>query len=118
VEHAGGPPLCVIAGFEYPTGHRELVRGEWLCLATDGVTEAMNPRSELYGAARLKALLAANRTEAPEVIIAAVIEDVQRFAGTAEQSDDVTLLCVRWNGPTGSSLEARDSDLLDEAIGT
>lgn len=111
VEHAGGPPLCVIEGFEYPSGHRSLVRGEWLCVVSDGVTEAMNPRSELYGAARLKALLGREQSAAPDAIVAAITEDVRRFAGTAEQSDDLTLLCVRWNGAAGGGLASKDDDL-------
>jgi serine phosphatase RsbU (regulator of sigma subunit) len=105
VEHAGGPPLCVIEGFEYPSGH-----------LTDGVTEAMNPNGEFYGTARLMELLERHRSEAPAAIIAAVAEDVRRFAGTAEQSDDLTLLCVRWNGAPGGGLAPKDDDLLDETI--
>jgi serine phosphatase RsbU (regulator of sigma subunit) len=34
-------------------------------------------------------------------VIAALNDDVRRFAGRAEQSDDITLLCVRWNGAAG-----------------
>jgi serine phosphatase RsbU (regulator of sigma subunit) len=28
--------------------------------------------------------------------------DVQRFSAGAEQADDLTLLCVRWNGPASN----------------
>jgi serine phosphatase RsbU (regulator of sigma subunit) len=31
--------------------------------------------------------------------VAAVRDDVRRFTGGAEQADDLTLLCLRWNGP-------------------
>jgi adenylate cyclase len=114
LEHSGGPPLCVIEGFGYPTAHRVLAPGEWLCVVTDGVTEAMNPRLELYGAARLKALLGRLASAAPDAIVASIGDDVRRFAGAAEQSDDVTLLCVRWNGATGAALAPReDEDLAD-----
>jgi serine phosphatase RsbU (regulator of sigma subunit) len=34
----------------------------------------------------------------PHAIAAALRDDVRRFAGAAEQSDDLTLLCVRRNG--------------------
>jgi sigma-B regulation protein RsbU (phosphoserine phosphatase) len=58
----------------------------------------MDPRGELYGAKRLVAALAETATSEPQAVLAAVREDVRRFAGDAEQSDDVTLVCVRWNG--------------------
>ena len=99
LEHAGGPPLCVMEDFEYPTGHRALEAGEWLCVVTDGVTEAMNVREELYGFDRLRALLARQpETASPAAIVAAVRDDVRRFAGAADQSDDITVLAVRWIG--------------------
>lgn len=99
LEHAGGPPLCAMDAFEYPTGHRKLAAGEWLCVVTDGVTEAMNERGEPYGAARLQKLLAkAPRSAAPDAIVEAVRGAVHRFIGAADRSDDIALLCVRWNG--------------------
>ncbi len=102
VMQSGGPPLCVVHGYAYASGQLGLPQGGWLCVVTDGVTEAMNERGELYGAARLVSVLRGLESAAPEAIIAALRDDVRRFAGHAEQSDDLTLLCVRWNGaPSG-----------------
>jgi serine phosphatase RsbU (regulator of sigma subunit)/CHASE2 domain-containing sensor protein len=95
--HSGGPPLCVIRDFTYSSAEVELAPGGWLCVVTDGVTEAMNERSELYGTVRLMAVLGTLASAEPQGIVAAVHADVQRFAGKAEQSDDLTLLCVRRN---------------------
>ena len=96
---SGGPPLCVIDDYVYPTGRRTLGRGEWICLVTDGVTEAMNPRREFFGAERLRASLTwlGDETD-PAKIVARVREDVARFAAGAEASDDITLLALRWDG--------------------
>jgi serine phosphatase RsbU (regulator of sigma subunit) len=101
LSESAGPPLCVIADFPYESGELELRPGAWLCAVSDGVTEAMNPRGELYGAPRLLAALAASGSSEPQAVLAAVREDVRRFAAGAEQSDDVTLVCVRWNGASG-----------------
>jgi serine phosphatase RsbU (regulator of sigma subunit) len=99
VVHAGGPPLCVMENYAYPVEYRALAAGEWICVVTDGVTEAMNTAGELYGAARLKSVLdALPASVGPSELLAAVRADVGRFVGTAEASDDLTLLCVRWNG--------------------
>ena len=114
LEHAGGPPLCVMEGYEYPTGHRTLVPGEWLCIVTDGVTEAMNPRRELYGAGRLRDVLERHRGDSPQALVAAVGEDVRAFAVGADQSDDVTLLCVRWNGGAAGPAPAGEDEIEDD----
>ncbi|HEX9182748.1 MAG TPA: CHASE2 domain-containing protein [Burkholderiales bacterium] len=99
LEHRGGPPLCVIENYAYPVERRDVAPGEWICLVTDGVTEAMNPLGELYGAPRLQAVLRALADNAtPTEVLAAVRADVRAFVGAAVPSDDLTLLCVRWNG--------------------
>jgi len=103
LEHSGGPPLCVLEGFEYPSAHRILEAGEWLCVLTDGVTEAMNAAGEFYGAARLHAVLKPLASAAPDAVVGAVLADVRKFTGTTQQSDDLTLLCVRWNGAAASA---------------
>ena len=96
LEHAGGPPLCVVERFPYPYARHGLAPGESLCVITDGVTEAMDNAGALYGAARLRAVL--EGIASPEAAVGVIRADVRRFAGAAEQSDDLTLLCVRWNG--------------------
>ena len=59
---------------------------------------AMNPRRELYGARRMLEAMHGLSGSAPQVIATSLRDDVRRFAGAAEQSDDLTLLCVRRNG--------------------
>jgi serine phosphatase RsbU (regulator of sigma subunit) len=86
-------------GYEYPMARRTLAAGEWVCVVTDGVTEAMNPAGELYGAARLRAVLESLPPEVePRGVLSAVRADVDRFVGAAEPSDDLTLMCLRWRG--------------------
>jgi CHASE2 domain-containing sensor protein len=100
LEHPGGPPLCVMEDYEYPSALRQMAAGETLAVVTDGITEAMNSRGELYGAARLVAQLAVLSDAAlPEETLAAVDADVRRFGAGAEQYDDITMLCLRWKGP-------------------
>lgn len=119
LEHSGGPPLCVIENYAYPVERRALAAGEWICVVTDGVTEAMNTAGELYGAARLQAVLEGLPASiGPSELLAAVRADVSRFVGAAEASDDLTLLCMRWNGVTARVPdEARSADVdLDAPV--
>jgi len=93
-----GPPLCVVPDYTYHAVEHTLAPGEWFCVITDGITEAMDERKRLYGMARvLEATGRLPAAAAPTAVIGALRDDVRHFAGRAEQSDDITLLCVRWN---------------------
>jgi serine phosphatase RsbU (regulator of sigma subunit) len=95
---AARPPVGVPGAYSFTTQSMRLAPGDVLCALTDGVTEAMNERGELYGHERLERLLASLPPgAAPHEINAAVIEDVKRFVGEAAASDDLTLLALRWN---------------------
>ena len=100
LEEGGGPPLCVLDGFSYVAAEHWMSRGGIVCVVSDGVTEAMNPAGELYGAARLRgALESARRAENPKALVDAIRANVAQFVGGAEAADDLTLLVLRWNGP-------------------
>jgi len=94
-----GPPLGVVEGYVYPTGRYTLAAGEWICVVSDGVTEAMNRNRQFFTADRLRATLARLGDAAePEAIVRRVRDDVDRFAEGAERADDLTLLALRWEG--------------------
>jgi len=91
--------LCAVDGFAYASASYDLRPGETLVLVTDGVPEAMDASGVLYGRERLAALLASlSPTHDAAAIAAALHDDVRAFAGTAERSDDLTVMVVRWNG--------------------
>ena len=95
----GGPPLCVIDDYAYPSGNHRLLPGEWLCVVTDGATEAMNPKQEFFGTERLKTALGWMPEDvSPEDLVRRLRDDVHRFADGAEPADDLTLLALRWEG--------------------
>jgi adenylate cyclase len=95
----GGPPLCVMEMYSYPTSRRQLVKGEWLCVLSDGATEAQNGAREFFGSERLRTSLGWVGEDAhPHELIRRLRDDVHRFAGDAEPADDLTLLAIRWNG--------------------
>ena len=87
-----------LVGMKYKEYELQLNAGDELFVYTDGVPEAANKTNELYGTERL--LDALNRTDnaSPEELLDAVTRDVDRFVGTAEQFDDLTMLCVRYLG--------------------
>ena len=99
LEAAGGPPLCVMDAYSYPSTRCRLGPGEWILAISDGATEAMNPAREFFGAERLAASLAGiGRESGAEAIVARVRDDVKRFSGKAEPADDLTLFAIRLRG--------------------
>ncbi len=98
-EPASGPPLCVMEDFVFPAGSRRLMPGEWLCVMTDGVTEATDSGRAFFGGARVKALLESAPTlQSPDDVVHRIRTQVHQFAAGTEPADDMTLLAVRWNG--------------------
>ena len=85
-------------GVRYKEYELKLEPGEELFLYTDGVPEATNAQNELYGTERMMAVLNSNKGLEPEKVLEMVKADVDRFVGAAPQFDDLTMLCVRYNG--------------------
>ena len=91
--------LGIFESSPYERQELELHSGESLLLYTDGVTEAMDQEKELYGEPRLlklvkkcKGIGEADRNQYAKEQCHKVYEDVKAFAGSADQSDDITLL--------------------------
>ncbi len=96
-------PGFVLAGMEgtrYRMGTMILQPGDRLFLYTDGVTEATSGANELYGAARLEAVLNANADAAPGALLPAVKADIDAFVGGAPQFDDITMLGLQFKETT------------------
>lgn len=72
--------------------------GDTLFLYTDGVTEAKNPEAELYGETRLLSALQQSPVDNLPEMIHFVRAEVQQHADGAPQSDDVTMLAIRYRG--------------------
>ncbi len=96
-----GPPLCVLEGFPYTAAEYRMQPGTTLCLVSDGVTEAVNAAGELYGAERLRRSIEfTHDAKSASVLVGAIRTDVTTFVAGAEPADDITLLVLRWNGPS------------------
>jgi sigma-B regulation protein RsbU (phosphoserine phosphatase) len=76
----------------------QLQAGDTLFLYTDGVTEAMDAGENLYSDDRLQATLSRLHHLQPEAMCGEILADVGRFVGQNEQSDDITMLAVRFDG--------------------
>ena len=74
---------------------RQIFPGDILALYTDGVTEAFNDEGEEFGEQRLIEALRRNRDLSSEELLAAILDDLQRFSSGGEQHDDITLIVAK-----------------------
>ena len=91
----------VLAGMEdfpYTAQTLQLEPGDTIYLYTDGITEATDANNALYGEDRLLELLNRHKDADAETICRVVKEDVDAFVGDAPQFDDITMLCLKYNG--------------------
>ena len=93
----GGLVLGVMPGIDYPNHTAQLLPGDRLVLYTDGVTEAFSPAGEAYGTERLIAEVKTHGTESAAALVERICSSVTAFAGTAPQSDDITLTVLAWD---------------------
>ena len=89
-------PLGLFGDFPYEGQECDITKGTSLFLYTDGVTEAENIAKALYSDERLLDLLDKQRENMPQTIVDAVLDDVNKHADGAEQSDDITIMCVHY----------------------
>jgi sigma-B regulation protein RsbU (phosphoserine phosphatase) len=82
----------------YETQAINLAPGDTLFLYTDGVTEAMNGQGELYGTDRLTRCLDRLNGNSVYDLIHGVKADIEAHAQGTPQSDDITMLALRYNG--------------------
>ena len=87
-------PLGLFGGFPYEGQECDIDKETSILLYTDGVTEAENQDKALYSDERLLDLLDELRRNIPQTIVDAVLEDINKHVDGADQSDDITIMCV------------------------
>jgi serine phosphatase RsbU (regulator of sigma subunit)/anti-sigma regulatory factor (Ser/Thr protein kinase)/putative methionine-R-sulfoxide reductase with GAF domain len=114
VDKVGGIVLGFLPGQEFPSGALQLNPGDALVLYTDGVTEAMDDAHRLFGAEAIeKTLRQTEQLAASERIIKVLLDGVRVFVGKASQSDDITMLVIKYLGrsaPYAPATRSADAD--------
>ena len=81
---------------EFASDTITLASGDMLLLYTDGVTEAMDVNRREFGRQRLSEVVDAAAGADASGVIDAVLGQVRAHASGAEQSDDITMLCLKF----------------------
>ena len=91
----------VIGGFarmKYQDYTIQMQPGSKLFLYTDGVAEATDADEKLFDLDRTVAALNKAKDKSPQLILETVSADVNEFVGSAEQFDDLTMMCIEYCG--------------------
>ena len=89
-------PVGVLSDMKYTMQECTLASGTTLFLFTDGLTEAMNADHELFGMQRVNEVLSTCTDKSPRQILDTVLDGVHAFVQEADQSDDLTMLALRY----------------------
>jgi serine phosphatase RsbU (regulator of sigma subunit)/predicted ester cyclase len=96
---ARGMPLGLMPGMRYEEKETILEADEAALFYSDGLVEAHDPKGEMFGFPRLRALVAEHADE-ERSLEEALLEELYSFVGEGwEQEDDITLLTLRRSAP-------------------
>ena len=85
-------------GIKYKQYELTLQPGDKLFLYTDGVPEATDKDSQLFGTDRMLEALNRGPVDPPQTILSHVRHAVDEFVQDAEQFDDLTMMCIEYKG--------------------
>ncbi|MNK85882.1 Phosphoserine phosphatase RsbU [compost metagenome] len=91
-----GALVGVMPGTVFEEGGFMLQRGDRLFLYTDGVTEALDAENALFGEERMRDVLRQESEQSCAELLQRMRASVKAHTGSAEQSDDLTMLAFGW----------------------
>ena len=100
----GSFPIGLVDDATYEASRVQLEPEDTLLLFTDGVTEAENRDRKLFESERLMDAFAQHAGCTLDVLKAGILSAVEKFTEGARQSDDITLLAVRYRKPGGQAI--------------
>ena len=90
-----GVAIGFLEDYKYRQGEIKLDKGDIVLLYTDGITEAENPRKEMFGLERLKEIVYKNKDKNPEQLKEVILDGINRFREDYGQTDDLTFVVLK-----------------------
>ena len=92
-------PIGVMPDWNFTEQEIVMAPGTTIFLYTDGLTEAENANQEQFGEERMTNVVTAQMADdaSPQRLIEAMTDAVHQFVGETEQSDDLTMLAIKYN---------------------
>ncbi|MBR6384779.1 MAG: PP2C family protein-serine/threonine phosphatase [Ruminococcus sp.] len=93
-----GLVVGAMEGIRYREYEFEIEKNGVLFLYTDGAPEATDEENKLFGTDRMIETLNRDPNLPPEMLVNTMKESIDEFVGEAPQFDDLTMLCIKYNG--------------------
>jgi serine phosphatase RsbU (regulator of sigma subunit)/anti-sigma regulatory factor (Ser/Thr protein kinase) len=109
---ATGMPLGLMADIRYEETEGVIAQGSNVLLYSDGLVEAHDPASAMFGFPRLREAMTID--DAGSELLDRLLDDLHRFTGPDwEQEDDITLVTLRRaSGVAGDASDGSDAALI------
>ena len=104
-------PVGALSTWHYEGQTVRLHAGDTLFLYTDGLNEARDRHERPLSRRRVLKQARQSSALSPRQLVELMSSDAQRHVGSAEQSDDITLLAIRWQGGNTLTLRTDGGDL-------
>ena len=95
IDMESNAPVGLWPELEYIGESIDNIKGNMLLIYTDGLTEAENDLQEQHGEERLLELVRKDKLVSAESTVNMILSDVATHVGSAGQSDDLTILCLK-----------------------
>ena len=95
-------PVGALAEWDYQGQETMLKSGDTFFLFTDGLTEAQDAEGKMFGRQRVIDFVGSHLDSTPQQLTEQIENEVQQFVGDTEQSDDLTMLILKWQKPDDS----------------
>ncbi len=102
-------PIGLFSDFKYEMQEKTMLPGDTLFLYTDGLTEARNAQYKMAGRSRIIKAIGDLAMKSTRQLVDTVIEQTRLFSENTEQSDDLTLLAIRY-------MPKEEKNILDEKL--
>ena len=99
VKYRHSPAVAVLPDIQFEEHTFELQPGDSIFVYTDGVAEAVDAENHLFGTERMLEMLNREADASPEKILQNTLEGIREFVQDTEQFDDITMMCLQYNGP-------------------
>jgi CHASE2 domain-containing sensor protein len=104
----GGMVVGVMPGAAFEEGEVLLEPGSTLSIFSDGVTEALNEREDMFGDERLLTVLTSAAGQSAEATLARVVRAVEDFRGRREPADDLSVVVIHRSGAANKEVPRGD----------